>query len=147
MFSGGTVLPDSKETELGSSNQEASQSAGKNTGIVLVPCLLMEVAPYSYFWWSGYFSGPWMSFVMTDEFSGCCELQPTLLFLTFLSLMNYGHIIKILGFQMFEAFVRIFFNVNLWGNGLVVKALESQSRGPVFKTSEWLQGQFSLSSF
>ena len=29
MFSGCTVLPDSKETKLGSSNQEASQSAGK----------------------------------------------------------------------------------------------------------------------
>ena len=29
---------DSKETELGSSDQEASPSAGKNTGIVLVPC-------------------------------------------------------------------------------------------------------------
>ena len=29
--------PDSKETELGSSYQEASPSAGKNTEIVLVP--------------------------------------------------------------------------------------------------------------
>ena len=88
-----------------------------------------------------------MSFVMTDEFSGCCGLQPTFLFLTCSSLMNYGHIIKILALQIFEAFVRIFFNVNLWSNGLVVKALDSQSRGPVFKTSEWLQGRLSLSSF
>ena len=31
------VLPDSKETEFG--NQEASPSAGKNTGVVLVPCV------------------------------------------------------------------------------------------------------------
>ena len=31
MFSGCTVPPDSKETKLGSSNQEASPSAGKNT--------------------------------------------------------------------------------------------------------------------
>ena len=38
VFSGCTVLPDSKETELGSSNQEATPSAGKNTRIVLVPC-------------------------------------------------------------------------------------------------------------
>ena len=30
---------DSKETETGSSNQEASPPAGKNTGVVLVPCL------------------------------------------------------------------------------------------------------------
>ena len=29
---------DSKETKLGSSDQEASASEGKNTGIVLVPC-------------------------------------------------------------------------------------------------------------
>ena len=28
-----------------------------------------------------------------------------------------------------------------------IKALDSQSRGPVFKTSGWLQGQLSLSSF
>ena len=38
MFSGCTVPPDSKETELGSNNQEASPSAGKNTVVVLVPC-------------------------------------------------------------------------------------------------------------
>ena len=37
--------PDSKETELGSSDQEASPSAGKNAGVVLVPCLRMEVHP------------------------------------------------------------------------------------------------------
>ena len=30
--------PDSKETELVSSDQEASPSAGKNTGTVLVSC-------------------------------------------------------------------------------------------------------------
>ena len=35
--SGCTVPPDSKETKLGSSDQEASLSAGKNTRIVLVP--------------------------------------------------------------------------------------------------------------
>ena len=32
-------------------------------------------------------------------------------------------------------------------SGLVVKVLDSQSRGPVFKTSGWLQGLLSLSSF
>ena len=35
----------------------------------------------------------------------------------------------------------------VWSNGLVVKALESQSRGLVFKTTGWLQGPLSLSSF
>ena len=29
----------------------------------------MEVLPYSYFWWCGYFWGPSLSFVMADEFS------------------------------------------------------------------------------
>ena len=36
MFSGCTVPPDSKETELGSSILEASPSASKNTGVVHV---------------------------------------------------------------------------------------------------------------
>ena len=49
------MLPDGKETKLGSSDQEASPTAGKNTGVVLVPCLVMEVRPYSYFRWCGYF--------------------------------------------------------------------------------------------
>ena len=29
----------------------------------------MEVCPYSYFWWCGYFWGLWVLFVMTDEVS------------------------------------------------------------------------------
>ena len=49
MFSGSTVTSDSKETELGSSDQEASPSAGKNMGLVLVPCLHMEVHPTTNF--------------------------------------------------------------------------------------------------
>ena len=69
MFSGCTVPPDRKETELGSIDQEASPSAGKITGVVLVPFSHMEVHPYSYFQWCGYFLGLWVSFVMTDEFS------------------------------------------------------------------------------
>ena len=47
MFSGCTVPPDSKETELGSSDQEVSPSAGKNTRVNTVPCSCMEVRPYS----------------------------------------------------------------------------------------------------
>ena len=57
MFTGCTVLPDSNEIKLGSSDQEASPSACKNTGVVLVPCLCMEVYPYR------------VSFVTADEFS------------------------------------------------------------------------------
>ena len=45
VFSGCTVLSDSKETELESSNQEASLSAGKNTRVVLVPCCTLKCDP------------------------------------------------------------------------------------------------------
>ena len=38
MFSGWNVPSNSKETELGNTDQEASPSAGENTGIVLVTC-------------------------------------------------------------------------------------------------------------
>ena len=38
---GCTVLSDSKETELGSSHQEVSPSAGKNNGLVLVSCCVI----------------------------------------------------------------------------------------------------------
>ena len=68
-FSGCTVPPDSKETELGSSDQESSPSAGKNTVVVFSAMSCMEVCPYSYFCWCGYFQGPWMLFVTTDELS------------------------------------------------------------------------------
>ena len=36
---------DSKETELGTSNQEASPLAGKNTRVVLVSCRARKCAP------------------------------------------------------------------------------------------------------
>ena len=34
----------------------------------------------------------------------------------------------------------------LWSNGLVVKALGSHSRDPVFKTTGWLQSRLNLTS-
>ena len=37
--------PDSKKTKLASSDQEASPSAGKNTGIVLVPFRVLKCGP------------------------------------------------------------------------------------------------------
>ena len=52
----------------GSSNQEASPWAGKNPGVVLVPCSLMEVHSYHYSW------GLWVSFVMTDDQWGSQKL-------------------------------------------------------------------------
>ena len=39
------VPPDSKETELGSNNQESSPSAGKITGIVVMPCCARKCVP------------------------------------------------------------------------------------------------------
>ena len=45
VFSGCTVPSVSKETKLGSSDQEASPSAGKNAGIVLVPCRAWKCVP------------------------------------------------------------------------------------------------------
>ena len=45
MFTGCTALPDSKATEFGSSNQEASPSAGKNTGVILVSCCTYKSDP------------------------------------------------------------------------------------------------------
>ena len=49
MFSGCAVPPDSKETKLGSSDQEAFPSAGKNTRIVLVPCHTWKCVPTAIF--------------------------------------------------------------------------------------------------
>ena len=37
--------PHSKKTELGHSNQKASPSASKNTGLVLVPCCTWKCVP------------------------------------------------------------------------------------------------------
>ena len=45
MFSGCTVPSDSKETELGSCDQEASPSEGKNNGVVLVPHRAWKCVP------------------------------------------------------------------------------------------------------
>ena len=44
-------------------------------------------------------------------------------------------------------FVAIFEANSAWSNGLMVKVMDSQSRGPVFKTTGCLQGRISLSFF
>ena len=67
-FSGRTLLPDSKENKLGSSDA-ASPSAGKKYRGSFSTMSRMEVCPYSYFWWYGYLRGPGVSFVKTDKFS------------------------------------------------------------------------------
>ena len=45
MLSGCTVLPDNKETILGSSDLEDSSSAGKSTRVVLVPFRAWNCVP------------------------------------------------------------------------------------------------------
>ena len=45
MFSSCTVPPDSKETKLGSNDQEASPSVAKNTWVALVPCHAWKCVP------------------------------------------------------------------------------------------------------
>ena len=45
MFSGCTVPPDTRKTELGSSDQKAFPYAGKNTGIVLLACRAWKCVP------------------------------------------------------------------------------------------------------
>ena len=46
-------------------------------------------------------------------------------------------LVAILCFLLFQLVLCFEF---LWSIGVVVKALDSQSRGPVFKTTGWLQG-------
>ena len=76
--------PDIKKIELGSSDQEASPSVGKNTGVVLVQMSQMEVCTYDslgviyYYIWvqsEGY----------RNYFEDWCLMnsRPTFLFLTY----------------------------------------------------------------
>ena len=58
------MLPDSKETELGSSNQKACPSAIKNSGVVLVPCSAWKCVPTAI-----------SSGADTSDISGCHLLQ------------------------------------------------------------------------
>ena len=105
MFFGCTEPSDSKGTKLWNSNQEAFPSAGKNTGIVLVPRLLMEVHPYSSLWWCGYLYKSvgvicYDRWILSEDhkyyFKNWCLMNshPTFLSLTNSNLMNYVHIIK-----------------------------------------------------
>ena len=45
VFSGPIVPSDNKETKFGSSDQEASPPAGKNTEIILTPCCAWKCVP------------------------------------------------------------------------------------------------------
>ena len=98
-FSGCTVLPGSKETEHGRSNQSVFPSASKNTGVVLVPCCAWKCVLTAIFWCCVYFWGPWMSVCYgrcvhsegrQNYFKDWCHMysQPTFLFLTYFYLVT-----------------------------------------------------------
>ena len=50
-------------------------------------------------------------------------------------------------FDTFQYCIQNIYNIYIRRLSLVVKELESQFVGPGFKTTKWLQGQLSLSSF
>ena len=81
MFSGSTVLPDSKEIKTGSSNQEVSLSAHKNIAMVLVSCCSWKCIPTSI---SGGVNRRVVSESHKNYFKDWCALnsQLTFLFLT-----------------------------------------------------------------
>ena len=137
MFSGCNVPHDSKESELGSSDQDTSPWASKNIGVVLVPCLRMEVRPTAIS--SGVHisedpgchllrqvSSQWGS---KNYFKDWCLInsQPTFLFFNLFKLNELWpyyqkHVNQIilnrttlwsLALRIFEAFVRILLIVNL----------------------------------
>ena len=69
MLSSCTLLPDSKETKLGSSNQEASSSAGKNTGVDIVPCHAWKFVLTAIFGVVDISKVPGFLFITTDDFT------------------------------------------------------------------------------
>ena len=60
VFSGCTVVSDSKETKFGSSDQAFVRYKHRNSFSAM---LGMEESPYSYFRSCEYFRGPWVPFV------------------------------------------------------------------------------------
>ena len=78
VFSGCIALPDSKETKLGSSNQEASLLACKNTGIVLVPYYTWKCVPKAIL--SGVDISEVPRFHLLWQMSSQWESQPIFLF-------------------------------------------------------------------
>ena len=100
----------------------------------------MDVCPYSYFPWCGHFRGPWLSFVTTDEFSVRVKEITSMIgvswthrlpfwFWLFFNIMKWPYYQKDenqinlnhktlwnLALPIFEVFVRISLNVNLFFN-------------------------------
>ena len=62
-------------------------------------------------------------------------------------LLIFSLVVVLTLFQLFLSIISLRFLSGLWSHDLVVKAVDSKSRGPGLKTTGWLQGQLSLSSF
>ena len=127
VFSGCTVPPDSKETELGSSDQAASSSAGRTTRVILVPCHTWKCVPTA-------ISGGVLRYLRSlcvicydrwvfsvgckNYFKDWCFMnsQPTFPFLTYFNSMIYGHIIKRCKPDNFESHISLRLSfLNIWG--------------------------------
>ena len=83
----------------------------------------------------------------------CCIYNPHRNFISD-HVTNIGENLDLFSANYDHIFLMGYFNAKFQNHfhkefcdGLVVKALDSQSRGPVFKTTGWLQGRLSPSSF
>ena len=105
MFSGCAVLPYSKNIKLGSSDQDASPSATKNKGIVLLPCCTWKCVPTAISAGVNISEVPGchllqqMSSQLGSQklFQGLVSHELTIylsVFNLFLNSMSYGHIMK-----------------------------------------------------
>ena len=99
VFSGCTVLLNSKETDLESSEQEALPSAKENTGVVLVPCFAWKYVPTVICGGVDISEVPGCHLLSEGHknyFKDWCLMNshPTFLVFTNFNSMNYGHIIK-----------------------------------------------------
>ena len=100
MFFACTVVSDGKETELESSDQEASPSVGSFSVIFAHGSAFLQL--FLVVWIFLRFQGVIcynrrvVSEGFKNYFNNWCLMtsQPTFLFLTYLNLMNYGHLIK-----------------------------------------------------
>ena len=86
------MLPDSKDSKLGNSEQQSSPSGGKNTGIVLVPCFSFNnFEPHSFLKISSTnIQGLRSNFVECESFLADSFLKISLSLVCKLTLMSPG---------------------------------------------------------
>ena len=147
VFSGCTVPPDSKETELGNSGQEASPSAGKNTGIVLVPSRVWKCVPKAvsgdvdiskvpgcHLLWqmsSQWGSQKFLQGLVSHELTTYLSIFDKFLTQRIMAILSKGskpdkfepHISLKLSLRIFKAFVPVLLSMNLFLNQTLVTFL------------------------